>query len=205
MPHQRKRRQAREVTAPLPLGERGEISPEELDVEFFNQLDTSLQRVEEKQFESTLGDLADRGFLRSGETFSRVAEDVIGPGIERRQKALGGIAERSALRGREERLIGEGREFESEEREKTFQRELTLLSRRAQVQRELLELQDSLSGDSFGFGEFLGQAAGIGAGAFFGGAGGAAGKAIGSQLFSRSGSSGDSGRRRTDNTSFIPN
>ena len=55
MPHTIRSRTG--VTAPINIGERDELSPQELDVDFFNALDESFKRSEKKQFEQAIRDL----------------------------------------------------------------------------------------------------------------------------------------------------
>jgi len=158
-------------------GEGSEVLPQELDKRFFELLDEDLARSEEQIFERTLGGLENRGFFRSGETLRAVSEDVLGPSIERRERAIIPLAREAAGLGREERLgelnFQRQRQFADEEADRRVQ-ELTL---RSTLNRELLNLQHSLEGGD-GFEDFLGSILGTFAGGFAGGAGAQAGKKL---------------------------
>jgi len=168
----------REVTAPIPMNEKGEISPQELDVNFFNLLDESLRRNQQREMESVMGGLSDRGFLRSGDTFTQVAENVLGPAEERRAQALLPIASSAAMAGREERLGEQQFQRTRQLQKEQFDRQLEAMRLQAELQKELLQLQNNLAG-GFSWGEFGGQLAGSLAGSMFGGIGGGIGAGIG--------------------------
>lgn len=157
----------------LPVGGIGEQLPTELSAAYFQNLDRLMARQEAKQMERTLGDLGDRGFLRSGDTFSRVAEDVLGPAQERRNAILLPEMQRAAGQGREERLGGVAFNRQKEMASLQNQYRLEEIQAQANVQKMLLELEASLQPDTGGFdwGQIGGQALGIAAGGIFGGVG----------------------------------
>ena len=144
----------------LPTNERGEVLPQELNEQFLQALDQALARQETRQIQRIGGEQEARGFLQSGQTLKRVAEEVIGPGLERRQQALLPLAQQSAMLGREERLgtqqFERGRQLAGEDFQRTrqlkaedFGRRLQEIDRMSQIQRDLLELQDNLEGGFF--------------------------------------------------------
>lgn len=165
----------------LPASQRGEVLPAELSNEYFRNLDAALARAEARQLERTLGELGDRGFLRSGETFTRVAEDILGPSQERRRQAIIPLVQEGSLLGREERLgetqFQRQRQFASEEQE----RRLVQMEKSAQIQRMLLELENDLKGGDV-WGGILGQVTGAAAGGLFGGVGGGVGYGLASKI-----------------------
>ena len=168
----------------LPTNERSEVLPTELDQNFFNSLDQLYARQEQGQLERVQGTLENQGFFKSGQNFKDVSEQVLGPSIERRTQAIYPLARDAAMRGREERMGEEGFQRQRQFADEEFQRRLQEIDKRAQVSRMLMELDADLRGnDGFGFGDFLGQAAGIGAGYFTGGLGAKAGQSLGNKLF----------------------
>lgn len=170
--------------------------PQELDEEFFASLDDAFARSDAKQTERVLEDVNARGFFRSGQALEGVTEEVLGPAQDRRRGALLGLAREGAFAGREERLGEEQFERTRQLAEEDHLRRLAELTRRAEINKELLFLEDSLSDSGGGFGEFLGTVAGIGAGSLFGGVGAGIGARVGRQIGRggrRSRSSGNSG------------
>lgn len=166
-------------------GNMGEFLPNELSDKYFQNLDAALARVDRTQLDRTLGGLSDRGFLRSGDTFTQVSNDVLGPSQERRNQILLPELQRAAGQGREERLgdVAYGRQKEMQAIE--HKNRLEELSKQAEIRRMLMELEDSMSSDSGGFdwGALAGQGIGTIAGGAFGGvAGGISGK-IGSSIW----------------------
>lgn len=170
-------------------GQTSKFLPPELDEALFSNLDQLMARQERQQLDRTLEEFNRRGILESGQTLRGVVDEVLGPSIERRTGVLLPLAREGAYAGREERLGEVGferqRQFAGEQfdRQRQFAQEehlrtLERMSRQADVQRQLLELQDELEG-GFGFGDFLGQSAGLFGGALFGGLGGSLGKSLG--------------------------
>lgn len=183
-------------TGEQPIDFRGvdEILPNELSNRYFANLDAAMARSESRQMDRTLGGLSDRGFLRSGDTFTKVSQDVLGPSIERRNAVILPEMQRAAGQGREERLQGVAFDRQKEMERLQHQNRLEEISKQAEMRRMLMELEDSLSGGGgFDWGGFAGQVAGMGAGAFFGGAGGALGGRLGKSMFSGGGGGGGKG------------
>ncbi len=163
----------------LPIGQKGEVLPNELSNDYFQALDAALARQEKVQMERTLGDLGDRGFLRSGDTFTRVAQDVLGPSQERRAQIMLPEMQRAAGQGREERLgdVAYGRQNEQMKQQHLYR--LDELAQQAEAQRMLMQLESDLSDPGgFDWGAIGGQALGMAAGGLFGGIGAGVGGAI---------------------------
>lgn len=185
----------------LPVNQQGEVLPNELDSTYFNNLDQIMQRQEKQQMDRVQGTLENQGFLRSGQNFKDVSEQVLGPSIERRNNALLPMAQDAAMRGREERLGTLNFQRQEEFAAKQQQYKLEQMDKQAQISRMLMQLQDDMNhSGGFGFGDFLGQAVGMGVGAMFGGVGAGIGGAVGKRIggsFDRSsgGSSGAYGQR----------
>jgi len=159
-----------------------DVLPDELSDRYFQNLDVALQRIEGRQMDRTLGELGDRGFLRSGDTFSKVSEDVLGPAVERRNQILLPELRRAAGEGREERMIGEQFGRQKELMALEHRNRLEEMERQAEIRRMLLELEDSMAGqDSSGWswGQIAGTAAGVVAGSFLPGTSGFVSGAIG--------------------------
>ena len=172
----------------LPYNARGEVLPTELDQQFLDALDQTLARQETRQIQRIGESQEGRGFLQSGNTLKQVSEQVIGPGLERRQQALLPLAMRGAEMGREERLQGVQFDRQKQLQFEAAQQRLTEIDRQAQIQRELMSLQDELQGG--GLGQLLGGLAGIGIGSFLGGMGGGLGQRAGASLFGGGGGGG---------------
>ena len=163
----------------LPIGGRGEVLPEELSNAYFQNLDRMMALQEGKQMERVLGELSNRGFLRSGDTFTQVAENVLGPAQERRNALLLPELKSAASAGREERLgeVQFGRQKELSRQE--YLQRLDELDKQAKIKRMLMELEADLnspSGDIFE--QILGQGLGAFTGAFAGRAGGRASSSL---------------------------
>ncbi len=167
------------------MARKTELAPDELDQAFFEGLDQIIGRQQTRGLEQTLGGLEERGFLRSGETFSRVAEDVLGPAEQRRTQAILPLKREAAMLGREERLGETQFQRQRQMAGEDFDRQLKIVERKAELDRALLQLRAELEGNEqgFGWGEFggavLGTLAGSVAGGVGGSLGGQAGKAIG--------------------------
>lgn len=186
----------REVTAPLPISESGEILPQELDVAFFNQLDESLRRNQTRELDTVLGDMSNRGFLRSGDTMTRVTEDILGPAEDRRAQALLPVAMNAASAGREERLGTLQFERTRQMQKEQFDRELESIRLRAELQKELLQMQEDLEGGNL-WGDIAGAAFGSFAGSLSGGLGANLARGITGGVSSLFSSGRNSGQRRT--------
>lgn len=163
-------------------GGTGEVLPDELSDRYFQNLDAALARVEGRQMERTLGDLGDRGFLRSGDTFSQVSEQVLGPSVERRNQILLPELRRSAEQGREERLGEQNFGRQKELAKIGHEYQLEELQKQADIKRMLLELEDSLS-SGMDWGAVGGAVAGGFAGSVLGPVGAGVGSRIGAGLF----------------------
>ena len=165
----------------LPIGQKGEVLPSELSNDYFQALDAALARQEKVQMERTLGDLGDRGFLRSGDTFTRVAQDVLGPSQERRAQIMLPEIQRAAGLGREERLGEVAYSRQNEQAKQQHLYRLEELSQQAEAQRMLAQLEADLSDPGgFDWSVIGGQALGMAAGGLFGGIGVEAGRRIAS-------------------------
>lgn len=153
------------------------LLPSDTDA-LIKSLDEQLARAETKQMERTLEDLNRRGFFRSGQTLKQVSEDVLGPGIERRTAALLPLV-------REERLGELGFQRQRQFAQEDFMRRLDEMREQARLNRELLELQDILTGRQQqrgrrGLGRMFGESLTSGFGSGFGGSiGGRLGGLIG--------------------------
>lgn len=165
---------------PIDLKGVDELLPDELSGRYFQNLDSIMQRSDKQQLDRTLGELSDRGFLRSGDAFTRVATDVLGPSQERRNTILLPELRNAALAGREERLQSVAFDRQKEAMRLEHQFRLEEMVKQAEIRRQLLELQDILNGDSGGF-DWGGIAGTIGGG-LVGSIGGTFGAQVGSRL-----------------------
>lgn len=138
----------------LPGSEGGAFTTE-LDEAFLSNLDELLRKQETQGIENIGNQLEERGLFRSGQTLKKVTEDVLAPSLARRGEALLGVAKESALRGREERLIGEERKFGVEQGDiafsrqqqlakESFDRRLIELERMAEIEERMIRLRDDL-------------------------------------------------------------
>src|SRR3990167_3490966 len=135
----------------LPVSGRQNDLSQELGADYLANLDKTFQRQEQGQIDQLLQQQEARGFLRSGDTSKQLIEQYLGPSIERRRSALLPVAMQGAQQGREERLgaldFERKRQFASED----YQRQIDFLARQHQVQKELLELKQSLENSGVGF------------------------------------------------------
>ncbi len=171
-----------------PIDMRGidEILPNELSGRYFQNLDAAMRRSEKTQFDRTLGDLSDRGFLRSGDTFTQVAEQNLGPSMERRNQVILPELQRAAGQGREERLQGVAFDRQKEMTAIQHKNKLEELAKQAEIQRMLMELEQSFAPQSGGFDwqGLAGSAIGGVVGAYTGGLGGGLGKGMADKALS---------------------
>ncbi len=166
----------------------GELLPNELSDRYFQNLDSALQRAEKTQLDRTLGGLSDSGFLRSGDTFTQVSNQVLGPSTERRNAILLPELQRAADQGREERLSGVAWDRQKQAAATQHQYQLEELDKQAQIKRMLMELEDSLNGNQnqgFDLGGLAGTVVGGALGRFGGTIGAQAGAKVGGSLFSK--------------------
>lgn len=175
---------------PIDFSGVNEILPNELSSRYFQNLDAAMRRGEKVTMDRTLGDLGDRGFLRSGDTFSAVAENVLGPSQERRNAVMLPELQRAAGQGREERLQGVAFDRSKEMAKIEHQYRLEELDKQAQIRRMLMELEDSMSGGGEDWAGLAGQVVGMGVGSMAGGFGASIGGGLGKRMFSGGGSGG---------------
>lgn len=99
------------------------VIPQELGQDFLSTLDRLMQVNEKKQMEDLLGFQESRGLVRSGDTNRRLVEEVLGPGVDRRNAQLLGLALEGARTGQGQRFQ---REFQKEgqERQQGFQKDI---------------------------------------------------------------------------------
>jgi hypothetical protein len=162
-----------------------EALPDELSARYFQNYDKALERMQSLDLNRTLGGLSDAGFLRSGNTFTQVANNVLGPADERRASILQPELRNAANQGRDERLAGVAFDRQNQQLATQHKYKLEELSKQAQVQQMLMELENSLNNQGgFDWGGLAGTVVGGFAGSLAGGVGGAAGAQLGSQLFS---------------------
>src|SRR3990167_7452862 len=184
----------------LPVSGRQNDLSQELGADYLANLDKTFQRQEQGQIDQLLQQQEARGFLRSGDTSKQLIEQYLGPSIERRRSALLPVAMQGAQQGKEERLgaldFERKRQFASED----YQRQIDFLARQHQVQKELLELRQSLenSGGGFSWEGLAGTALGAAAGSFGGYAGASAGAGLGGRIGSMFGKSKTPGNAVND-------
>lgn len=173
-----------------------ELLPDEFSSKYFQNLDAIMERNDRLQMDRTLGGLADRGFLRSGDTFTRVSEEVLGPSQERRNAVLLPEMRNAAMLGREERMGQVAYDRQKEFAGIEHQYRLEELMKQAEIRRQLLELEASLNdpgGGGFDWGGLAGTIVGGAVGSIGGTFGAQIGSNLGKSLFSQKQSYSPSG------------
>lgn len=154
----------------MPNGDRlnipmGSYLPPEMGAEMFEHLESFRQRQEQEQTRRFLEGINALGRLHTGSALRGAIQQVLGPGIERRERLMGDIALKGAELGREERLgeVDFGRRMEELGSRQTFQERMARFAQQQAMarlreqlgaQREMAEMQRG----GRGFFEQIGQA-----------------------------------------------
>lgn len=121
----------------------GEFMPPEMGQALFEQVELGRQRQEQEQMKQFIENINAMGRLHTGSALKGAMTQVLGPGMERRQKLLGDIALQGVGMGREERLgeVGFQRERQFAGERETFQERMT----RFQSQQAMKRLMEQLA------------------------------------------------------------
>ena len=108
------------------------VIPQELGQDFLSTLSRLMQVGEKKQMEDLLGFQESRGLLKSGDTNRRLVEEVLGPGMDRRNAQLLGLALEGAK-------TGQGQRFQKE-----------MMGSQQGFQKDILGLEQGFGREMFG-------------------------------------------------------
>lgn len=126
------------------LGIDPNILPPELNQNYFDSLDRILQGQEKSGIDRVLNSQEERGLFRSGQSESRIIDEVLGPSLVRRQQALLPIAMQGANQAREERLGTTSFERTRQLTQQEFDNRMKEMAAQNGFQQQLLQLQRSL-------------------------------------------------------------
>lgn len=163
-----------------------DVLPDELSSRYMQNLDAAMSRSDKMTYDNVTGMAENNGFLRSGNTLKNIATDVLGPAQDRRNALLLPELRNAANVGIEDRRIQGGYQQQKDVLSIEHMNRLDEMQKQSDIQRMLLQLQDSLNGNDKGFdwGALAGQAAGQFAGGIFGNITGAVGQRIGNKIYS---------------------
>jgi len=138
-----------------------------LSNDYFNTIDAMLRKNEQQKTQNILGEQADRGFLHSGDTFSRIANEVTNPGIQNRAAAFMPELDRSAGYQYEQRGIDTANRRQQILADDAFRRRMQEIAARASIEHQLAGLEAD-TGGGFDIMSLFGNVAGAAAGAYAG-------------------------------------
>jgi len=138
-----------------------------LSNDYFNNIDAMLRKNEQQKTQNILGEQADRGFLHSGDTFSRIAQEVTNPGILDRASSMLPELDRNAGYQYQQRGIDTANRRQQILADDEFRRRMEEISTVASIDRRIAELQGNVD-QGFDVLSLFGNVAGASAGAYAG-------------------------------------